>query len=107
MTTAHPEGIDVRTISQQVAPCVLHRRHEPITTVNELHHVFPKEWQNDVWGEVRDNTRVSVCSTGHNNVHEALRIYEHTGDLPGWCRGRTRLLAQQALDKRQAAIDAH
>lgn len=103
MTEAHPEGVMVRTIKQEVAPCVLHKDHTPITVINELHHVFPKEWQNDIWGEVRDNTRVSICSTSHNSVHEALRIYERDGEWPGWCRGATRDLAEQAIIRRNAA----
>ena len=94
------------SISQEDGPFTIHRVHVPVTIVNELHHVFPMEWQRDVWGEVRDQTKQSVCSTGHNNVHAALRFYDRYGEWPKWCRGKTRALANEAVKRRAAAIAA-
>lgn len=95
------------SVSQEDKPCVLHTDHSPITVVNELHHVFPMEFQNDVWGEVRDNTRISVCSTGHNNIHAAIRYWDKNHRWPDWCRGMTRLYASLAVTRRDSAANDH
>lgn len=100
MSETHPLGVEVMSVSQDVRPCELHAFHSPVTVVNELHHAFPQEWQNDLWGEIRDKTLVSVCSTSHNTVHAALRYYDKTGTWPDYCIGRTRDLAQYAIDAR-------
>lgn len=92
-----------RSIPHAKAPCVLHRTHSPITVINELHHVFPMEWQRAIWGEVRDKQTISVCSTGHNNIHEAHRIHKRTGEFPTWCVGETREWAAEGLRRRQEA----
>lgn len=83
--------------SQEKSPCVLHKVHNPITIVNELHHPFPQEWQKALWGKVRDNRMVSLCATGHNNVHAAISYYEKNQKFPDWCVGATRELAQRAF----------
>lgn len=85
--------------SQVDKPCVLHAEHRPVTIVNELHHPFPQEWQKKLWGKVRDNRMVSLCATGHNNVHAAISFYEKNGKFPDWCVGKTRELAQTAFDR--------
>ena len=90
-------------ISQALAPCVLHAVHSPITVVNELHHPFPQAWQKRLWGEVRDDHTVSVCATGHNNVHAAIAYKEKNGKFPDWCVGATREMAQRAFDFLAAA----
>lgn len=78
-------------------PCVLHDYHRPLSVVNELHHPFPQEWQRELWGEVRDDRRVSICATGHNNVHAALSWHAAYGEWPRWCVGNTRDLCELAL----------
>lgn len=88
---------------QTAEPCVLHAEHRPVTIVNELHHPFPQEWQKALWGEVRDDRRVSLCATGHNNVHAAITYFEKNGEFPGWCVGKTRELAKTAFDRLAAA----
>jgi hypothetical protein len=90
-------------VGQQAAPCVLHKTHAPITVVNELHHPFPQEWQKEIWGKVNDNRTVSLCATGHNNVHAAITYFEKNKKFPEWCIGATRELAQRAFDLRAAA----
>lgn len=93
-------------IGQDVKPCVLHTSHSPVTVINEMHHVFPQEWQNDIWGEVRDRTTASICSTSHNTIHAALRYYDKNGAFPTYCVGATRDMAADALRRREAALDA-
>ena len=89
--------------SQKTTPCVLHKRHTPVTVINELHHPFPQEWQKALWGEVRDQRKVSLCATGHNNVHAAISHYEKYGKFPDWCIGATRELAQLAFTRKAEA----
>lgn len=91
-------------ISQEQAPCVLHKTHSPITVVNELHHPFPQEWQKEIWGEVRDDRTVSLCATGHNSVHAAIRERLKTGSLPAWCVGATRELVLEAFFLKAKAL---
>jgi hypothetical protein len=74
-----------------------------VTIVNELHHPFPQEWQKELWGEVRDDRRVSLCATGHNNVHAAIAYYEKNKKFPAWCVGATRDLAERAFALYEAA----
>ncbi len=90
-------------MTQSKAPCVLHASHSPVTVINELHHPFPQAWQRKIWGEVRDDRTVSVCATGHNNVHQAILNFEFTGTYPSWCVGKTRDLAEEAVTLRAAA----
>lgn len=95
--------MDRMEVSQEQAPCVLHKSHTPVTIVNELHHPFPQAWQKALWGEVRDDTTVSICATGHNNVHAAIAYYEKYKKYPEWCVGATRDLAEQAVTLRAIA----
>jgi len=104
MSETHPPGVTVRSVSQDVRPCELHAVHTPVTVVNELHHAFPQEWQKDIWGEVRDKTLVSICSTGHNTIHAAIRYYEKHFEWPSYCVGKTRDLAVYAVDARMKAM---
>jgi hypothetical protein len=92
-----------RQISQNVAPCVLHSTHSPVTVVNELHHLFPMEWQRDIWGEVRDRETRPVCSTAHNTIHAAIRYYDKNGVWPTYCVGATRDMAEEAINRREKA----
>ena len=85
------------TVTQSVAPCVLHKTHSPVTVINELHHPFPQAWQKQLWGEVLDDRTVSLCATGHNNVHAAISYYEKHNKFPDWCVGATRDLAEEAF----------
>jgi aminopeptidase C len=92
--------MNTNEVSQYAEPCVLHKTHSPITVINERHHPFPQAWQIDLWGDVRDSRTVAVCATGHNSIHEAIRYHEQWNKFPDWCRGATRLLAQEAFDLR-------
>lgn len=86
-----------REVAQWIEPCVLHDHHSPVTIINERHHPFPQAWQRAIWGEVRDDRTVSLCATGHNTVHQAIREVEKTGKYPSWCVGRTRDLVEEAF----------
>lgn len=81
----------------------MHKVHSPITVINELHHPFPQAWQKKIWGEVRDDTTVSICATGHNSVHTAINYYEKYNKYPAWCVGTTRDLAERAVTSRAEA----
>lgn len=87
------------TITQDEAPCYLHKSHSPITVINEEHHPFPQAWQKNLWGEVRDDRTVPLCATGHNTVHYALLKFEQTGKWPDWCVGSTRDLCELAYER--------
>lgn len=95
--------MNIREVAQWDAPCVLHKFHSPVTIINERHHPFPQSWQRALWGEVRDNRTVSVCATGHNSVHEAIRVFERTQKFPEWCIGSTRDLVEEAFRLRDQA----
>lgn len=96
-----------RTVSQEDAPCVLHRHHSPVTIQNEYHHPFPQAWQKNLWGEVRDDRVVSVCATAHNSVHIAISELEKTGKIPLWCVGTTRDLVEEAFRLREEAENSN
>lgn len=83
---------------------MLHSTHSPITVLNELHHIFPQEWQRDIWGEVRDQRKASICATAHNSIHVALRAYDRGEGWPAWCVGKTRDLAMLAIVRRAEAL---
>ena len=104
MTETRPEGLIPRSVSQDDRPCELHATHTPITVVNELHHAFPQEWQKDLWGEVRDKTLISMCATGHNNVHAAIRYFTKYGEVPAWCVGKTREAVLYAVASKAKAV---
>lgn len=91
------------TVSQDDEPCRLHAYHSPRTVFNERHHVFPKEYQIDIWGEVRDKEVWSICSTSHNTVHGALRAFLKTGKWPEYAVGATRDLAEEAIRRMNEA----
>lgn len=55
-----------------VAPCRCVVTHVPKPVMTELHHIHPMGEQKRIWGEVRDHERVSLCSSGHENVHSML-----------------------------------
>lgn len=62
--------------------CTVHNSHSPRSHVNHLHHIRPKEYG----GINRAENRVTVCATGHYNIHElldALLAWEtHYADKP-------------------------
>lgn len=95
-----------RQINQMVAPCVLHVTHSPVTVINELHHIFPMEWQRAIWGEVRDRETRPICSTGHNTLHAAQRYYDKNGLWPTYCVGATRDMAAEGIRRREAAKES-
>lgn len=50
--------------------CQVHRRHSPHVAEPDLHHIWPK----GQGGPDVPANRVSICPTGHRNVHELLRL---------------------------------
>jgi len=77
--------------------CALHRYHSPIPVSHDLHHVIPRS----MGGPDTAANIVSVCPTGHRNVHvcitrmlrdESVTVFGET----------TRDLARRALAVTQA-----
>ena len=100
---SHRDLHSVAAIPHDIAPCVLHATHEPITILNELHHVFPEYLQKQVWGATRDTEKRPICATAHNSVHVAITEYLRTGVWPRWCVGATRDLCTEAITRLEAA----
>lgn len=53
-------------------PCAIHSKHIPETHLNERHHVWPL---GEGGPNIEDNL-ITLCATGHNNVHELLKLYK-------------------------------
>lgn len=62
---------DPRGISPLIAPCILHTSHGPKPWLNDLHHVILESWT--VHLHLPQSRKVSLCPTGHVNLHVALR----------------------------------
>lgn len=81
--TLTPEQLDQAAADSQVAvpmpeqirqtrkPCEVHTNHIPATHLNEQHHVWPLGAQ----GPDIPANKVIVCATGHNNIHELLKVF--------------------------------
>jgi hypothetical protein len=87
------------------APCQVHNQHAPTTHINEVHHVWPL----GAGGPDVPENKVTVCATGHNNIHDLLSKWLKVGGDPGWDVQRhytrqERTLAQLGFEriKRQA-----
>lgn len=91
-------------IQNDIAPCQLHASHTPITIINELHHIFPEFLQRRVWGKTVDQRKISICSTGHSSVHYAIDTYLRLGTWPSNIVGKTRDLAQLAIERYEASL---
>jgi hypothetical protein len=102
---SHRDLHSVAAIPHDAAPCVLHKYHEPVTVLNELHHVFPQYLQESVWGKgiTPDQEKRPICATSHNSVHVAITGYLKTGVWPRWCVGKTRDLCEEAIARLNAA----
>ncbi len=53
-----------------VAPCQIHGVHNPASHINHVHHIWPL---GDDGPDVAAN-RIVVCATGHENIHNLLRL---------------------------------
>jgi hypothetical protein len=86
-------------ITQQKAPCVLHRFHSPVTVINELHHAFPEYMQAHLWGKTLDQTKISICATGHNTLHATINALMAGQPIPRGVGFTTRRYAKYAVDR--------
>lgn len=78
--------------------CQIHKEHSPANLTAELHHAIPVAWQlhwqptvapfpgrdPDGRGELWDARTVTICPTGHRNVHRWIVELMHacTGENP-------------------------
>lgn len=58
--------------------CVVHGYHYPNITVPDVHHIWPKEFG----GPDIPSNKVTVCPTGHRNIHEYINASLHGRPLP-------------------------
>ncbi|HXF73370.1 MAG TPA: HNH endonuclease [Actinomycetota bacterium] len=77
-------------------PCEIHAYHSPHVSDTDLHHVVPLAWG----GADELANEVSICPTGHRNVHELLREYAVFGGEPPWEVRRTFSVAERELARR-------
>lgn len=54
-----------RLVSFDEAPCLCLKEHRPSPLVCHWHHIIPLSWG----GQNTKDNRVSLCPTGHVNVH--------------------------------------
>lgn len=57
-----------------VKKCIAHRAHIPVHHTTEEHHVIPQAWQHFKLSSeaLFDPRTVTLCPTGHRNVHVHL-----------------------------------
>lgn len=87
-----------------MAGCVAHKTHSPRPQEYQQHHVFPKGW-----GGAETGLQVTICPTGHVNVHELLDEYRAANGVPIWTIRRSygpgeRALATQGWDLYRATL---
>ncbi len=80
--------------------CQIHKYHSPLPMQQNVHHILPLSWRGP---DVASN-KVTVCPSGHRNIHVLLDYYVHAQGLPPWTKrehfGVTeRALAQRAWDE--------
>lgn len=61
-------------------PCQVHGDHRPRVGDVEVHHIWPK----GMGGPDVPGNKVSICPTGHTNVHMLLREWVRLGAEPPW-----------------------
>jgi hypothetical protein len=60
------------------SPCTVHQTHYPRSHQNHIHHILPKE----NGGPTVSGNLVTVCPTGHYNIHKLLSMYLQTNGHP-------------------------
>jgi hypothetical protein len=71
-----PDVLEAAPPIATTRPCEAHGSHRPEAAYREFHHVIPQAWQHlwvpptakVVWS-LWDRRTVSLCRTGHGNVH--------------------------------------
>lgn len=75
--------------------CEVHRRHVPQPRVVHRHHIWPQAdgGPDDGWN------LVTVCPTGHDNIHAYLRLLDtHGGKVPRRLRWRFTPVERQVAE---------
>lgn len=95
-------------ISPLIAPCVLHRTHSPRPWIDDMHHVVLESWTKALG--LPESRLVSLCPTGHVNVHAAVRDRIAARPYKFSITGPMRLLVDEAMafyDAHKAALAGH
>lgn len=79
--------------------CEVHRTHRPRPLGLVEHHVWPLGMQ----GPDDPTNRVTVCDTGHRNLHRLMADLLHGGPMRKAGTRRERALAQRGYDAWVAA----
>lgn len=79
-----------------MAICQGHAYHSPRPQHLDSHHVIPSAWDGP---DVRSNL-VSLCPTGHRNVHYLLDSYVRAHGEPSWVVRRSFGPGERALAAR-------
>lgn len=95
----------IRTADPAVAPCSLHRRHNPKPRLTVYHHVIPESWT--TYLGIPAGPTIPVCGTGHDNIHVALRQWVIRGERPHHLPRRERQAVQTAYDYWMANPQLH
>lgn len=91
--------------------CALHAVHIPESLVAHMHHTFPKYLQARAYGLTEeqmihdprfDGTLVSLCPTGHDNVHELIQRMMR-GEKAVNRKGKTHKMALYAVEQYRGA----
>ena len=68
-----------RPFEERLCRCV--KAHSPKPLVVEEHHLYPQSLQRRRHGKLVDRQTVTLCSSGHRNVHKALDPFAEGGEL--------------------------
>lgn len=60
--------------------CKVHAYHSPRQEYCQRHHILPLSWG----GKSEGTNLISICPTGHANIHYLLDQYEEHDGTPPW-----------------------
>lgn len=79
--------------------CQVHKTHVPKPLGVVVHHIQPRA----MLGPDADSNRVTICDSGHRNIHRLLDDLLHGGPMRRGGTRTERKLAQQGYDAWVAA----
>ena len=60
--------------------CQVHKYHSPHISMPDVHHIWPKS----EGGPDIEANRITVCPTGHRNIHELLSLFHKNDGKVSW-----------------------